>query len=95
MESGAIVVDHAGFCGTRQWRDGARIRRRKRADRGTDIPALVHFAREQAIDLTIIGPEAPLVAGIVDAFEAAALPCFGPRRAAAQLEGSKALPRIF
>jgi phosphoribosylamine--glycine ligase len=61
----------------------------------TDIPALVHFAREQAIDLTIIGPEAPLVAGIVDAFEAAALPCFGPNRAAAQLEGSKAFAKDF
>lgn len=61
----------------------------------TDIPALVQFAREQTIDLTIIGPEAPLVAGIVDAFEAAELPCFGPRRAAAQLEGSKAFAKDF
>ncbi|MBK1694351.1 phosphoribosylamine--glycine ligase [Chromatium weissei] len=61
----------------------------------TEIAALVQFAREQVIDLTIIGPEAPLVAGIVDAFEAADLPCFGPRRAAAQLEGSKAFAKDF
>ncbi|MBK1642395.1 phosphoribosylamine--glycine ligase [Chromatium okenii] len=61
----------------------------------TDIPALLQFAREQAIDLTIIGPELPLVAGIVDAFLAAGLPCFGPSQAAAQLEGSKAFAKQF
>ena len=56
-----------------------------------DIPALLQFARECSIDLTIVGPEAPLVAGIVDAFSEAGLRCFGPDRAAAQLEGSKGL----
>ncbi|UHD18416.1 phosphoribosylamine--glycine ligase [Thiocapsa bogorovii] len=60
-----------------------------------DIPALVRFATEQAIDLTIIGPEAPLVAGVVDAFKAAGLRCFGPTRDAAQLEGSKAFTKDF
>jgi phosphoribosylamine--glycine ligase len=60
-----------------------------------DFPALIDFAREQAIDLTIVGPEAPLVAGVVDAFEAAGLRCFGPRAGAAQLEGSKAFSKDF
>ncbi|CRI65359.1 phosphoribosylglycinamide synthetase (GAR synthetase) [Thiocapsa sp. KS1] len=60
-----------------------------------DVPALVRFATEQAIDLTIIGPEAPLVAGVVDAFKAAGLRCFGPTRDAAQLEGSKAFAKDF
>ncbi|WP_295404960.1 phosphoribosylamine--glycine ligase [uncultured Thiocystis sp.] len=60
-----------------------------------DIPALLHFATEQAIGLTIVGPEAPLVAGLVDAFEAAGLPCFGPRREAARLEGSKTFAKDF
>ncbi len=61
----------------------------------TDIPALVQFAREHAVGLTIIGPEAPLVAGIVDAFNAAGLPCFGPSQSAARLEGSKAFTKAF
>lgn len=61
----------------------------------TDIDALVAFAKDAGIDLTIIGPEAPLVAGIVDAFSAAGLACFGPRRAAARLEGSKAFAKDF
>ncbi|MBK1647887.1 phosphoribosylamine--glycine ligase [Rhabdochromatium marinum] len=60
-----------------------------------DIPSLVAFAREQAVELTIVGPEAPLVAGIVDAFAAAGLRCFGPRAAAAQLEGSKQFTKDF
>lgn len=60
-----------------------------------DIPALLRYASEQSIGLTIVGPEAPLVAGVVDAFESAGLPCFGPRRAAAQLEGSKAFTKAF
>lgn len=60
-----------------------------------DIPALVRFATEQSVGLTIVGPEVPLVAGIVDAFEAAGLPCFGPRQEAAQLEGSKAFAKDF
>ena len=54
-----------------------------------DFPALVAFARDNAIDLVIPGPEAPLVAGITDAMEAAGIACCGPSHAAAQLEGSK------
>ncbi|MGI9229959.1 MAG: phosphoribosylamine--glycine ligase [Gammaproteobacteria bacterium] len=60
-----------------------------------DIPALIAFAREQAIDLTIVGPEAPLVAGISDAFAEAGLACFGPSQQAAQLEGSKTFCKDF
>ncbi|MEL6107211.1 MAG: phosphoribosylamine--glycine ligase [Planctomycetota bacterium] len=55
----------------------------------TDIEGLIQFATGQQIDLTVVGPEAPLVAGIVDAFEAAGLRVFGPSAAAAELEGSK------
>ncbi|HEY0635911.1 MAG TPA: phosphoribosylamine--glycine ligase, partial [Gammaproteobacteria bacterium] len=61
----------------------------------TDIPALVAFARTQGVALTIVGPEAPLVIGLVDAFRSAGLRCFGPSRAAAQLEGSKAFTKDF
>ncbi|WP_032092168.1 phosphoribosylamine--glycine ligase [Necropsobacter rosorum] len=61
----------------------------------TDVPALVKFAQDNAIGLTIVGPEAPLVIGIVDAFENAGLTIFGPRQAAAQLEGSKAFTKDF
>ncbi len=60
-----------------------------------DLQALVEFARTEAIDLTIVGPEAPLVAGVVDVFRAAGLACFGPSAAAAQLEGSKAFSKDF
>ena len=55
-----------------------------------DIPALVKLAGERRVDLTVVGPEAPLVAGIVDAFTAAGLRIFGPSARAARLEGSKA-----
>jgi phosphoribosylamine---glycine ligase len=61
----------------------------------TDIPALVALAKSEGVALTIIGPEAPLVAGVVDAFTAAGLPAFGPSKAAAQLEGSKAFMKSF
>ncbi len=61
----------------------------------TNIDGLLAFARSEAIDLTIVGPEAPLVAGIVDAFEQEGLACFGPTQAAAQLEGSKAFAKAF
>ncbi|HDZ9223158.1 TPA: phosphoribosylamine--glycine ligase [Vibrio cholerae] len=61
----------------------------------TDIPALVAFAQDKAIELTIVGPEAPLVIGVVDAFHAAGLPIFGPTQSAAQLEGSKAFTKDF
>ncbi|MBU1191849.1 MAG: phosphoribosylamine--glycine ligase [Gammaproteobacteria bacterium] len=60
-----------------------------------DIPALLSFAKDNDIGLTIVGPEAPLVAGVVDAFEQAGLRCFGPRKAAAELEGSKAFTKDF
>jgi phosphoribosylamine---glycine ligase len=60
-----------------------------------DVDGLVAFARENAIGLTIVGPEAPLVLGVVDAFRAEGLPCFGPTQAAAQLEGSKAFCKDF
>jgi phosphoribosylamine--glycine ligase len=61
----------------------------------TDIPALVALAGMEDIRLTVVGPEAPLVVGVVDAFEAAGLPCFGPKRAAARLEGSKRFAKEF
>jgi phosphoribosylamine---glycine ligase len=60
-----------------------------------DIAGLVRLARDERVDLTIVGPEAPLVAGIADAFAAADLKCFGPRRAGALLEGSKAFAKEF
>ena len=56
---------------------------------------LVAFAQANAIDLTIVGPEAPLVAGVVDRFQAAGLKIFGPTQAAAQIEGSKAFSKAF
>ena len=61
----------------------------------TDIPALVEFAKASQIGLTIVGPEAPLVIGVVDAFRANGLKIFGPTQAAAQLEGSKAFTKDF
>lgn len=61
----------------------------------TDIPALLSFAQNEKIDLTIVGPEAPLVIGMVDAFRAAGLTIFGPTEGAAQLEGSKAFTKDF
>jgi phosphoribosylamine--glycine ligase len=60
-----------------------------------DIPGLLTLARSEKVDLTIVGPEAPLVAGVVDEFTAVGLKCFGPRRAPAQLEGSKAFTKEF
>ncbi len=61
----------------------------------TGIPELVAFARERQIALTVVGPEAPLAAGVVDAFLAAGLRIFGPTRAAAQLESSKDFAKAF
>jgi phosphoribosylamine--glycine ligase len=60
-----------------------------------DLDGLLEFAREQGIGLTIVGPEDPLVNGIVDRFTAAGLACFGPSAAGAQLEGSKAFAKDF
>ncbi len=62
---------------------------------GDDTAALIGFAKANDVGLTIVGPEAPLVAGIVDAFAAAGLKCFGPTQGAAQLEGSKAFTKDF
>jgi phosphoribosylamine---glycine ligase len=61
----------------------------------TDIADLVAFAKKENIGLTIVGPEAPLVIGVVDAFEKEGLAIFGPTAAAAQLEGSKAFTKDF
>lgn len=61
----------------------------------TDVSALVAFAKDNQIDLTIVGPEAPLVIGVVDAFQAEGLTIFGPSKGAAQLEGSKAFTKDF
>lgn len=60
-----------------------------------DIDALLDYAKSQAVDLTVVGPEAPLVLGIVDSFNEAGLKCFGPTKGAAQLEGSKAFSKDF
>lgn len=61
----------------------------------TDTGGLLEFARTQGIALTVVGPEAPLVAGLVDAFTQAGLTCLGPRAAAAELEGSKDFAKRF
>jgi phosphoribosylamine--glycine ligase len=60
-----------------------------------DFAGLTDFAKENAVGLTIVGPEAPLVEGVVDFFEERDLRCFGPRAGAAQLEGSKAFTKDF
>ena len=60
-----------------------------------DIAGLLNFAQARSIDLTIIGPEVPLVKGVVDAFNTAGMACFGPTAQAAQLEGSKSFCKDF
>jgi phosphoribosylamine--glycine ligase len=70
-------------------------RMRNVAIAATDIDGLLALAQHERVDFTVVGPEAPLVAGIVDKFRAADLRCFGPRRIAAQLEGSKAFAKAF
>ncbi len=65
------------------------------AIKATDLVALRDFALGNAIDLTVVGPEAPLVDGVVDLFQASDLRIFGPRKAAARLEGSKAFSKAF
>ena len=59
------------------------------------MDGLLKFAQQNQIDLTVVGPETPLVLGVVDRFNAAGLRCFGPTKAAAQLEGSKAFTKDF
>src|SRR5580658_730633 len=61
----------------------------------SDTERLIELARREAVQLTIVGPEAPLVEGIVDAFRASDLRCFGPSQLAARLEGSKAFAKDF
>ena len=61
----------------------------------SDIDGLLALALEEDVALTVVGPEGPLVLGVVDRFRAAGLACFGPRRIAAQLEGSKAFAKAF
>lgn len=58
-----------------------------------DVPAVVALARRYAVDLVVVGPEAPLVAGVADGLAAAGIACFGPSAAAARLEGSKAFAK--
>ena len=60
-----------------------------------DVAALLAFAKAEGVELTIVGPEAPLAKGVVDAFRAAGLAIFGPTQAAAQLESSKAFAKDF
>ncbi|MCB0197877.1 MAG: phosphoribosylamine--glycine ligase [Anaerolineae bacterium] len=62
---------------------------------GEDVAGLVAFAQREQIDLTVVGPEAPLAAGLVDAFQSVDLPVFGPTQQAAQLESSKAFAKDF
>ncbi|MBP9645238.1 MAG: phosphoribosylamine--glycine ligase, partial [Pseudoxanthomonas sp.] len=61
----------------------------------TDLDGLLQLARDEGVALTVVGPEGPLVAGVVDRFRAAGLRVFGPSAAAAQLEGSKAYAKDF
>jgi len=68
---------------------------RNAAVAATDLDGLLRLAQDEAVALTVVGPEAPLVAGIVDRFAKAGLRCFGPGRIAAQLEGSKAFTKDF
>lgn len=63
--------------------------------KANDISGLLNFAQQQQIDLTIVGPEVPLVLGVVDSFKKAGLNIFGPTKSAAQLEGSKAFTKDF
>ena len=65
------------------------------AIRANDVESLCRFVAEKNVDLTVVGPEAPLVAGIVDRLSADGRRCFGPTRAAAELEGSKVFAKEF
>lgn len=69
------------------WPDGVEVRET------TGVEAWVDRARSERIDLVVVGPEAPLAAGLGDALEAAGIPCFGPKKAAAELEASKSFAK--
>jgi phosphoribosylamine--glycine ligase len=60
----------------------------------TDLPGLLRLARDRAVDLTVVGPEAPLAAGIVDLFRDAGLPIFGPTKAAAEIDPDQPVTSI-
>ncbi len=96
MEAGAVHA-RAAKCWSRPATPAPRAKRKCRnvAVAATDIDGLLRLVREEAVGLTVVGPEAPLVAGVVDAFRAAGLRIFGPTAAAAQLEGSKAYAKDF
>jgi phosphoribosylamine--glycine ligase len=81
-QDGAEVIVAPGNAGTAAVGENVAVA-------ATDVPGLVALARDRAVDLTVVGPEAPLVAGVVDAFRAAGLRAFGPTADAARLEGSK------
>ncbi|MER3468964.1 MAG: phosphoribosylamine--glycine ligase, partial [Thermoflexus sp.] len=91
----ATVFVAPGNAGTRWAGDETRAPAIRVPLREGDLEALLAFAREQRIDLTVVGPEAPLAAGIVDRFQEAGLRIFGPSRAAAQIEASKAFAKAF
>jgi phosphoribosylamine--glycine ligase len=74
---------------------GTALTARNVAVKADDLAGLVEFARRERIDLTIVGPEGPLMLGVVDRFREAGLVCYGPTRAAARLEGSKAFAKDF
>jgi len=82
VQDGAEVLCAPGNAGTAAVGENVAVA-------ATDVAGLVNLARDRAVDLTVIGPEAPLVAGAVDAFRAAGLRAFGPTAEAARLEGSK------
>ena len=89
-QSGHEVIVAPGNAGT------ARESNIRNVDVGAgDVEGLLSLANDENVDLTIVGPEAPLVAGIVDRFIDAGRPCFGPTQAASQLEGSKAFTKDF
>ncbi len=70
-------------------------RMRNAGVKAEDVDGLLRLAREEGVDFTVVGPEAPLALGVVDAFQAAGLRIFGPNKAAAQLEASKAFTKDF
>jgi phosphoribosylamine---glycine ligase len=89
----AEVLVAPGNAGTA--REPAERRIRNVPVSATDVPALGELALREKVDLTIVGPEAPLAAGLVDHFQSLGLRVFGPRRDAAQLESSKAFTKDF